>query len=1208
MVVEGRRSIFTLGIAVLLAFAPTWLHAQIDTGRVVGTVTDPSGAVIPKTQVVLINNATKVAQKAFSTSTGTYVFEAVTPGSYTLEAEFPGFQKFVVPSLDVHIQYAVTMDIHLVPGSVAQEVIVSAADPLLQTENAAIGQTISGEEVNDLPLNGRNWTSLSQLAAGVATVAVGAPGSTNFVVDGNPFLQNDFRLDGIDDNQEFYASTGGMVIPPPDAIEEFKLQNGDFSAEFGHSTGGIVNAVVRSGTNHLHGDLWEYLRNTILDANDYFANQAGQARPAYHQNQFGGTIGGPVYIPKLYNGKDKTFFFFDYQGTRASTPSSYTSGVPTALEQSSAFTNLQDIITGNSGTHSDALGRIFPLGTVLDPATTRTVAPGAIDPVSGFKNTGSSTIYVRDPFYTVGSIAGIQNFTTKTQYLNQIPSSRIDPNAVKLLSLYPLPTSPGLYNNYFRIASSTTTINQFDARLDEAFKSQDTLFGVLDWSKSVSFVPSALPGLANGQTYNSGTATSKVTGIVLGYTHIFTPTLTNEFHAGWGYNPYDQVQPGATTMGIPSQYGISGVPQTTDNGGLPQIYIAALSQLGITYYTPTLETISYLELSDNVTKIYHNHALKAGFTLDTIHGNMIEPPASRGGLSYYGQYTDIPNANTGLAGLADVLVMPGASTVPGGISNNGGVSEYYMSTSSPTHYLRYYFGAYLQDDWKVSPNLTLNLGLRWDHFTPYAETHGLQGNFIQAGGDGESGTYYIPTKGCQVPRSAAFDALLSSYDINIQCTGNLAVGNAQPYNFAPRLGFAERMTSRIVARGGYGIAYGALDNIGFAPTLGNNYPFSYEGVYSAPTSYTPLTLPSGATATMENSLASIDVQNATGVNGDGLSLIGRQYDFQTPYTQTLNLTLQYQFTQHDAFQAGYVGMLGRHLDNLGVHNATTAIMPPGTNPFDPSVEGHVPFPLLAANSPYETTNASSSYNALQVTYQHHAVSGSTILANYTYSKCMSDQYAFRQNINGYRAEWLPGFGIKGDYALCDADATHVVHISGTEVFPIGRGQRLLPHIGGIANGIIGGWTGNYILTYQSGNPFTIPCAVSTTANFGCDADVVPGEGLYAGSHNASQWLNPKAFATPPVATQIGQTDTSPLGGMAQQVRGPGFTNLDASLFKNFSLPESMRLQFRLEAFNVFNHPQFGQPGQLNYTAADFSEITYSRNNPRILQVALKLRY
>src|ERR1700733_2273663 len=379
-----------LCVLLVAVFASTEALAQIDAGTVAGTVKDSSGAVISEATITLKNDLTGISAVTRSASTGTYAFNGVNAGTYTITAASAGFEARVIHGVEVHVQQTATIDVLLAAGSVQQQVTVTAASPLLQAEDASVGQTIGYKTINDLPLETRNWGSLGQLAAGVATAPIGQNGGTPenafYSVNGVQLYQNDFRLDGINNNIEFFGGssvgTDATITPPPDAVQEFKLQNGDYNAEFGHSTGGIINAVIRSGTNHVHGDVWEYLRNEDLNANSYFSNQAGVPRSEYRQNQYGGTLGGPVVLSRFYNGRDKTFFFGDYQGTRIATPSQSISTVPTANMVNSGFTNLQDLINGNSGSSTDALGRVFSHGTVLDPATTRQVAAGATDPVS----------------------------------------------------------------------------------------------------------------------------------------------------------------------------------------------------------------------------------------------------------------------------------------------------------------------------------------------------------------------------------------------------------------------------------------------------------------------------------------------------------------------------------------------------------------------------------------------------------------------------------------------------------------------------------------------------------------------------------------------------------------------------------------------------------------------------------------------------------
>jgi hypothetical protein len=412
-----------------------------------------------------------------------------------------------------------------------------------------------------------------------------------------------------------------------------------------------------------------------------------------------------------------------------------------------------------------------------------------------------------------------------------------------------------------------------------------------------------------------------------------------------------------------------------------------------------------------------------------------------------------------------------------------------------------------------------------------------------------------------------------------------------------------------VVRGGFGTAYGALGNLGYGGTLGTNYPFVYVTSIPSPDSQHPILLSNGQPATLEQTFTTLNFQNPTVNSGMGLSLYGRQYDFQTPLVETENLTVQDQFTNHDAVQVGYVGTEGRHLDNLGYNNSPTQVLPPSANP-----QKYIPFPSFARNATYETTNANSSYNSLQATYEHQLGSGLSLLANYTWSKCLSDQHTQASQNQQYRAEWLPGFGIAGDYGLCDTDATNLVHVSGIYDLPFGRGQAFLSTANKGVDEVLGGWVVNFIYSYQAGQPLTVTCPVATTSDFGCFANVVKGQGLYAGPHNYTQWLNPAAFAQPPIAgTSTGPLDYSVLGGGPQQVRGPDWDNVDLSVLKNFSITESAHLQFRAEAFNATNTPPFAQPGQLDFTTTAFSSITSTRNSnqnngARTLQLALKLSY
>ncbi|MDR5728406.1 MAG: TonB-dependent receptor [Terriglobia bacterium] len=1204
--VRGKHlSLILICVTLFLGFAATRISAQITMGGVAGTVKDQTGAVVKGAKITLTNQATQVVQTTQSTSTGTYVFSSVPVGTYTLRADAPGFKTYVDTGIQIHVQNIVTADVPLQPGAVRQQVTVTSAIPLLQAQDASLGQTVPSVQINDLPLNGRNWLSLTNLSAGAYAATNSSPDNPSSInVNGVSQNQVDFRLNGIDNNVDVFNNQAGNVAPVPDAIEEFKLQAGNNSAEFGQFTGSVVNAVVKSGTNHLNGDLWEYLRNEALNANDYFNKRHDTPRQKYRQNQFGGTVGGPVMIPGLYDGKNKTFFFLDYQHTGITQQAQFTDTVPTNGMRNSNFTNLQDLITGNSGSNTDGLGRKFSFGTVLDPATTRSVAAHTLDPISGFTNTSASTVYVRDPFYTGGSIAGIQDFTGLTSQLNIIPQGRIDPNAVKLLQSLPASTAAtGLINNYFTTPSNVSSTNQYDVRIDENISPKDLVWGVFSRSvfNAVSYQP--FPGVAGGALQISPNDKEPHYELALNYTHVFSPEMENSLTGGYDHDGHFLTMPTANTLGIPAQFGIQGIPQIAGNGGLPTIDYNGFTSFGGRRYMPTLQTTSGLQFMDNLMKVHGNHEFNVGFNFNHIRAEITQPSYSKGEFGSNGEYSNIPNKNNNLTGIADLLLIPTASTVgtsPGVSNYLGGLSSYTGSNFAATDYFTNYYAGYAQDNWRPTSTLTLNLGIRWEYFAPYGESYGRQANFIAAGGNGSSGTYYIPQKGCGVARSATFNALLSGYNIQVDCVSGLQVNKAQKTNFAPRLGFAYRVRPSLVVRGAYGISYGSYDSVGYGSTLGTNYPFQYQISNPPTTSQTSNVLPNGQTATIENTFGVINLQDPSTVTGTGLALYGKQYDYKTPYVQSANLTVQDQFTNRDSIQVGYVGSLGRNLDAYGKHNAPSEILPPGVNE-----SGYVPFKSLAVNAQFLQTISLSNYNSLQTTYQHQFKNNLVLLANYTYGKCMSDDGGSLSS--GFRAEWLPNFGIGKDYTLCNNDATHVVHVSGEYELPLGKGRSFLSDTNKWVDALIGGWYFNYIYTYQSGQPFTVGCPTATTSDFGCNANRVPGQNPYAGPHNVTQWLNPNAFAKPPAAVSIGQTDYSPLGGGSQQVRGPGFYNLDSSVFKTFSTGKGTTLQFRVETFNTFNHAQFSNPGQLNFTnLKNFSNITGTRNTPRLGQLALKL--
>lgn len=435
-----------LAILVVLVRPQTAL-AQVDTGGIVGQVSDASGARIPGATITLREESTGITNTVTTGNDGTYILSPIKLGVYTLTTAKKGFKTSVQQHIEVTIQSRLEVNPTLEVGAVTENVQVSSAAPILETQSSSLQQLVNTRAINDLPLNRRNASFLAQLSPGVTfsqNDSRNLQASGSFTANGLSRTENNYLLDGMDNNvqiADLVNQSQYVIMPPPDALREFTVQTSNYSAEFGHAAAAVLNISTKSGTNAFHGDVWEYLRNDYFDAKDYFVLPT-QRKPEFRLNQFGGTLGGPVIIPHLYNGHDRTFFFVDYQGTRQVQGQTYTDNIPTAAERASGFTNLQDLITLQSGTRTDLLGRTFPTGTVFDPVTTRAITKGVIDPVTHL--TATATGYVRDPFYT-GSLVSITNFATSAAIaqLNQIAVSRINPNAVNLLDLYPIPTSSG---------------------------------------------------------------------------------------------------------------------------------------------------------------------------------------------------------------------------------------------------------------------------------------------------------------------------------------------------------------------------------------------------------------------------------------------------------------------------------------------------------------------------------------------------------------------------------------------------------------------------------------------------------------------------------------------------------------------------------------------------------------------------------------------
>jgi hypothetical protein len=1282
----------TLTLFFLGLVASQQAFAQVDEGSISGTIQDTTGAVVPGARVTLLNTDQGITLQTTSSSTGAYTFSPVRVGNYKISATAKGFAKTTQDNVTVNVAQSLLVNIKLKLGAATETVEVSTAPPLMQTEEASVGQVITQESVSSLPLNGRNFTFLAQLGAGMQTPQADTRGnaaSGAFSANGLRPAQNNYLLDGVDNNSnavDFLNGTNFVILPPVDAIQEFKVQTADFSAELGRSAGAVLNATIKSGTNSIHGAAWEFFRNDKLDAADWFEdNSTTPVKGELRLNQFGATIGGPIV-------KNKFFFFGDYEGKRRVQGTSFTNSVPTGLERSSGYTNLSDILTQQAGAaRTDIIGRSIQRGVILDPATTRFVASNAVDPVTGLVNSSGSDGYVRDPFSNACA-PGTKNFTLAAcPDLNQLPLSRIDPNAVKLLNLYPAPNaglatyqdSPGLYEHS----------NTFDTREDFNPTEKNQIFGRFSYADDPQFIPGPFAGAADGGAFQQGIQTAKSAQMVAAYTFVFNPNTINQARAGFAHLHTTRYGPVGTQTGIPAQYGIQDIPQVAENGGLPNFYISDLTNLGSNNFLPSDEVSATIQLTDDFTKIYGKHSFKLGIEYQHVKFSTLQPAWSRGAFNYGGSFTDIPNQGGTNGGMAQMLLPPTAAPAtisgnpnPNGFSYSGGSDNVYASNINKTYDEKIYFATYLQDDWKMTPKLTLNLGLRWDFFGPINEQNGGQANFvpipIPERGIGAP-TFIVPATGkdnrslstgstCSGIGCAGFVDLLAQDGITLDQTDKYGQGllQTQKTNYAPRIGLAYEISHKLVARGGFGLFFNSFENQGYGPNIGENYPFVFNlnpSIHAnpadpsaesqvAPLSYnTPFAnCPSagpGGTASFESGFSCIPL-TPTAVNSLGLGLQGLQFDYQTPRTISTNATLQYSITRSMSGTASYVYTHGADLQGGVGYQNVTQILPAGIStgkgcPFATFAEGScIPFVDFGGGS-YQATYGDSSYHGLQTKLEQQYANGLQFLLTWTWSKAMSDAGDLLNggSTGGLRAYAVTGLGPKFDYAPADFDIKNVIHFSGLYELPVGKDKKFMNE-GGVANAVFGGWSTNWIVTLQGGQPLNFGCHTGTTSGLGCNDVLVAGQSpqlgikdTTLGGYHGPFWIgNPGAFSQP---CQLGGTNLSALapipgsapncisltgaaalGSKPGQIVGPGFHRFDFSLFKGFQVTERVSLQFRSEFFNILNHPNFNAPnfggngvvsvgGSGDYTSTTFGAIGSTRDapfDPRQIQFAMKVFY
>ena len=1116
------RLFLCFAIIGILSLLPT-AEAQVTTGTIVGTVHDATGAVVAGAKVTVTNMEKGTTQVFQTDENGYYNAPFLIPGTYQVRVEKPGFTAALQTGIVLHVDQQARVDITLSVGQVTETVSVTAAAPLVNSQTASLGQVINEQAVEALPLNGRNFAQLVWLSTGVTTGQVGEnlSGASSF----NPRAASDFNalgsqanangwlVDGIVNNEETFNTV--ILQPSVDSIQEFKVLTGTFSAEFGRGAG-VVSVSTRSGSNQFHGSAADFVRNTVLNARNYFAAPT-QPKPPFRRNQFEGTFGGPVVIPKLYNGRDHTFFFADYFGERQNQGLSFVNSVPTAA-----------VRTGDFSQYSKTPG-------------------GAIIPIyNPLTGTSVNGTVVRQPFPK-----------------NVIPESMINPVALTVASLYPLPNQPGNFNNYLDTAARTIDDNGGTMRVDHTFNERDSLFARFSYESFVLVAPQGqsaccLPSNpAQVKQYQLGPyvagvqdTTLNTSGLAFDEAHIFRANLVNEFRAGYARTiPFTRQSDfgldTATALGIQN---INVSPYTT---GIPNISPQDFTGLsGGPAFLPARPRQDLEQLEDTISWVKGRHQLKFGFRAVHLFYSPFTNTNTRGALNFADNFTNDPGTNSGGSGIATMLL---------GYSTSGSrgylITPYYLSSNE--------YAAFAEDDWKVSPKLTLNLGVRYDRFGAPSEKRNDITNFdpstdtlIYAGVGGTSDT------------------------VNVQTPGK---------NFQPRIGFAYDPFGHgnTVIRAGYSISYFPLMPSGSA-FLGQNVPYTVSQNYSPPVY--PTSSQFGSIPTIADPFGppvTVQPMSSADLNAANPLIYSWAFRNQTPYMQSYNIDVQHQFTTNMLLEVAYAGSRGIHLqEGFNINEVEPG---PGSLASRRLIQ---PLSNVTTINYYFPGNMSN-YNSLQIKVQKNLSHGLQFLASYTYSKSLD-----------YAGSSASGGGAVGNpQTYTNRRAGYGP--SGFDIAQrfVGSWVYLLPFGNQIKNGFVSrlasGWEIDGISTIETGFPFSV------TLNQGVNNGAPSWPNRVCSGTLANPdpylWYNPSCFVPPPAYTY---------GNVARGVLfGPGLTDFDVSFVKNTKIQERYNLQFRADSFNLLNTPSFSVSGiNTSIGSPTAGRITSTNVDNREFQLALKLTF
>ncbi len=1104
--------LWTLGLLVLitLGFSLGSL-AQTDTGRVVGTVTDPTGAAIVGATIRVTNNDNGNQLNATSNATGEFNIFAVPRGNYTAQINAPGFQS-QKQAFTITVTKVQTLMFKLQPGAVSTTVQVSSAAPLLNTTNATLGETIQGKQITQLPLNGLNFTNLALLAPGVTRGAYGneqsgvngnaetfrynESGGGALSVNGLQPATNNYILDGVDNNDDLSGTL--LFFPDIFATQEFKIDTSVAPAQYGRAGGGIVISSIKSGTNSIHGSAFEYYRSGKFDSNPYyqFLGAGPTPNPAYNRNQWGGDVGFPII-------KNKLFMFGDYQAWRETEPvgSSFVT-VPTAkMRQGNLSELLNPALTGGKFINHSNLcqpSSAPPDGLIYDPIT--------CTPFSG----------------------------------NIIPQNRLNPAAVNYLNAFPLPTlSNTVLNNYQTFQTQIINYNDFDVRIDWTASAKDLFFARFSYDNSVQTKNSMFTKLPAG--FGSGSSYTHARGYDLGYTHTFTQNAVNEAHLAYNRDNYGYMPP---FYGIPvsKDLGIVNANRSleTSGGALIGGYNTEIQYTGDygLYAVPQ----NNIEGTDTFNWQHANHSFKFGGTLIRRQMNYFNPLEGKGYFNISGNGQDFTGYEVSdmLASFVDTYSIG---------AQNGYFGEVFQED-----------GIFAQDDWRVNQRLTVNLGLRWDLLTEPYEMHN---------------------------RQASFDINTGQVLLAGQNGVSRSIVNQNYYNFGPRLGFAYDLlgNGKAILRGGYGIYYyqthyGGIDG----GTLGEQPPFggatSYQARQGYCISFTGQTPTQGTNGFDSCKVSSANQTTPLPQPGfpnfnpaappQGLSTLAVDRNQPNSQIQEWNIQFDQQVSAKDVLNIAYVGTKADHLESMYPYNLFQF-----SN--GPLGEGNQNFPNLG-NITYQISNGSSNYNGLQLSATHRATSLITTAA-YTWSHTMDDTCG---TLCLY-------YDPQASYGNSGQDQRQVFSFSTVYFLPFGRGQRFGNGASRPMDWVIGGWQTNIIALVSSGQPFDLSTGATNSSNE--PDEILP---IQYSKSISGYWFNPASFSSNiPTSTTPNHITVYTRPGTAHrnQVYGPGQRVVNFSMQKNVHLTDRFNLELHGDAFNVFNTPQFTNPGSNVSDAQTFGKVT-----------------